>query len=75
MRLREFLGLSLNLEGCLWVFTVKDYFILMEGDLSCAGPIKILWNPHVPSKIGFFCLGGLVGHKSLLDEEKRFPLS
>ena len=36
------------------VFTVKDYFNSLEEGLSCAAPIKILWNTHVSSKIGFF---------------------
>ena len=36
------------------VFLVKDYFNSMEEVPSCAAPIKILWNPQVPSKIGFF---------------------
>ena len=36
------------------VFTVTDYFNSLEEGPSCAAPIKILWNPHIPSKIGFF---------------------
>ena len=35
-------------------FTVKAYFNILEGATSVLVPIKILWNPHVPSKIGFF---------------------
>ena len=26
-------------------------------------PINFLWNPCVPTKVGFFCLRGLVGIK------------
>ena len=40
-----------NVSG---VFTIKDYFNSLEEGPSCAAPTKILWNPHVPSKIGFF---------------------
>ena len=34
------------------VFTVKDYFNLLEGAYS--DPVNIIWNPHIPSKFGFF---------------------
>ena len=40
-----------NVSG---VFTVEDYFNFMEEVPSCAAPIKILMNPHVPSMIRFF---------------------
>ena len=35
-------------------FTLKAYFNILEGVTSISVPTKILWNPHVPSKIGFF---------------------
>ena len=42
-------------------FTVKAYFNLLEGAFPYSVPTKMLWNLYVPSKIGFFYLGGLVG--------------
>ena len=32
----------------------NSFLNLLEGASSCAAPLKILWNPHVPSKICFF---------------------
>ena len=44
--------------GC---FMVKAYFNHLEGVSLFSIPTTMLWNPYVPSKIGFFCMGGLVG--------------
>ena len=37
--------------GC---FNIKAYFRLLEGASPHSIPTKMLWNPYVPSKIGFF---------------------
>ena len=34
-------------------FTVKAYFRLLEGASPHSVPSKMLWDPYVPSKIGF----------------------
>ena len=33
---------------------MKAFFNILEGFPSCSAPSKVLWNPHIPSKIGFF---------------------
>lgn len=33
---------------------VKSYFKLLEGNPSILAPSNMIWNPLVPSKIGFF---------------------
>ena len=61
-------------SGC---FKVKAYFRLLEGASPHSIPTKMLWNPYVPSKIGFFfCLGGLVGQGAYFfsTKEKRLSL-
>ena len=45
-------------------FFVKTCFDLLEGGRQLLVPIKMLWNPIVPTKVGFFCLGSLVGQDS-----------
>ena len=40
-----------DVSGC---FTVKAYFNLLEGASPYSVPTKMLWNPYVPSKVGFF---------------------
>ena len=35
-------------------FTVKPYFNLLEGASPRKVPCKMLWNKHIPSKVGFF---------------------
>ena len=67
MILKKFIRLSSNNEitpldkdkmiwkgdasGC---YTVKAYFNRLEGVPPYLVPIKMLWNPYVPSKVGFF---------------------
>ena len=38
-------------SGC---FMVKAYFNLLEGVSPLEVSFKMLWNPHIPSKVGFF---------------------
>ena len=48
-----------DVSGC---FTVKAYFNFLEGASPYLVPTKMLWNPYVSSKIGFFFprrLGGV----------------
>ena len=58
-------------------FTVTGYFNQLEGDSPCSVPTKMLWNPYVPSKLFFFCQGGLVGQGPNFNsaKEKRFSVS
>ena len=35
-------------------FTVKVYFNMLEGASPHKIPCKMLWNQHIPSKVGFF---------------------
>ena len=35
-------------------FSVKTCFELLEGGSQQSVPIKMLWNPTVPTKVGFF---------------------
>ena len=46
-------------------FMVKAYFNHLEGASLYSVPTKMQRNPYVPSKIGFFCSGGLLGGKVL----------
>ena len=50
-----------NLSDRLWwkeakndSFTVKNCYDLLEGGRRQLVPIKMLWNPIVPTKVGFF---------------------
>ena len=33
---------------------LKSYFKSLEGGLSRQAPVKVLWNPYIPTKAGFF---------------------
>ena len=35
-------------------FSVKTCFELLEGGSQQSVPIKMLWNPTIPTKVGFF---------------------
>ena len=35
-------------------FTVKAYFNMLEGASPHKVPCKMLWNQHIPFKVGFF---------------------
>ena len=35
-------------------FTVETYFNMLEGVSPHKVPCKMLWNQHIPSKVGFF---------------------
>ena len=35
-------------------FNVKAYFKMLEGGSFLSAPVKVLWNPYVPTKVGFF---------------------
>ena len=35
-------------------FIVKAYFNMLEGVSPYKVPCKMLWNQHIPSKVGFF---------------------
>ena len=37
-------------------FTMNAYCNLLEGASPLKAPVKILWNPYVPFKLGFFLL-------------------
>ena len=52
-------------------FSVKAYFNQLEGASFVLVPTKMPWNPYVPSKISFFCLGGLVGKDSHFKSIKK----
>ena len=52
-------------------FMVKAYFNYLEGASLYSAPTKMERNPYVPSKIGFFCLGGLVGRKVLTSTQLK----
>ena len=45
------------------IVTVKSSFVLLEGGRQQLVLVKMLWNPCVPTKICFFCLGSLVGKR------------
>ena len=51
---------SLEKDNLVWkgdvlgYFTVKAYFKLLEGVSPHKVPCKMLWNQHIPSKVGFF---------------------
>ena len=46
------------------LFLVKSYFDLLEGDSQLSAPTRMLWNSNIPTKMGFFRLGSLVGQSS-----------
>ena len=35
-------------------FMIKAYFNMLEGASPYKVPCKMLWNKHIPSKVGFF---------------------
>ena len=43
------------------MFSVKSSYDLLEGGRQQLVPFKMIWNSLVPTKVGFFCVGGLVG--------------
>ena len=43
------------------MFSVKSSYDLLEGGRQHLVPVKMIWNPLVPTKVGFFCVGGVVG--------------
>ena len=58
-------------------FTIKANFNHLEGVSPFSVPTKCFRIPYVPSKFGFFCLGGLVGQDPhcILLKEKGFSTS
>ena len=52
-------------------FMVKAYFNHLEGASLYSVPTKMQRNPYVPSKIGFFCPGGLLGGKVLTSTQLK----
>ena len=42
-------------------FSVKLLFKAMDRYENIVFPYKFIWNSWVPTKVGFFCLGSLLG--------------
>ena len=40
------------------MFSVKSSYDLLEGGRQQLVPVKMILNPLVPTKVGFFCWGG-----------------
>ena len=68
---------SAEVEGRVWKKTKSGFFIVKSlysaGELGSTVrfPRKIIWSPYVPPRVGFFCLGSLVGEVLTLDQLKR----
>ena len=50
---------------------MKTYCKILEGGPSRRAPIKILWNPYVPSKVGFFAWEAWWGKVLTMDQLKK----
>ena len=37
------------------MFSVKSSYDLLEGGRQQLVPVKMIWNPMVPTKVGFLC--------------------
>ena len=42
-------------------FSIKSLYNVVELRSTVQFPRKIIWSPYVPPKVGFFCLGSLMG--------------
>ena len=42
-------------------FSIKSLYSVVELGSTVRFPRKIIWSPYVPPRVGFFCLGGLMG--------------
>ena len=54
---------------------MKTYCKILEGGPSRQAPVKILWNPYVPSKVGFFAWEAWWGKVLTMDQLKKGGLS
>ena len=52
-------------------FSVKTCFELLEGGSQQSVPIKMLWNPTVPTKVGFFAWEVWWGKILTMDQLKK----
>ena len=52
-------------------FSVKTCFDLLEGGSQQSVPIKMLWNPTVPTKVGFFAWEVWWGKILTMDQLKK----
>ena len=52
-------------------FTMKTYSKILEGGSSRQAPVKILWNPSVPSKVGFFAWEAWWGKVLTMEQMKK----
>ena len=71
-------SISPNLSDRIWwkkekngSFSVKTCFDLLEGGSQQSVPIKMLWNPIVPTKVGFFAWEVWWGNILTMDQLKK----
>ena len=71
-------SISLNLSDRIWwkeakngSFSVKSSFDLLEGRRQQSVPIKMLWNPIIPTKVGFFAWEVWWGKILTMDQLKK----
>ena len=71
-------SISPNLSDRIWwkeakngSFSVKTCFDLLEGGIQQSVPIKMLWDPIVPTKVGFFAWEFWWGRILTMDQLKN----
>ena len=52
-------------------FSVKSLYSAVESGNTVRYPRNIIWSPYVSPKVGFFCMGSLMGESFNIESAKE----